>query len=709
MNDLLKDLSRPQSAVSAPERDEIDLRNLVAVLWRGKFWIILCAFLATCVGGYYAFAVAVPVYSANATVVLENRQDQVIDLESVVSGLPGDQVTINTEVEVLRSRRLVEKLVVGLNLTDDPEFNARLRPQSSLSIQGVVSLIRQNIFGQPAPTTAPTPRAVLDAVIDEVLRKITVTNVRQSYVFRVAAVTESPEKSALIANRLAQLYIDDQIDVKFERTEEATEWLSARVGDLQIELENAEAQLKDYSSNTDLISPEGLVALNRQLKELRDRREGLAGNVTTTAGRLDILQQAKATGDITQMADAANDRGLDQLLAGAEGTASGEAFRRSFEQILARAELAATRARTQLAAIDVSIAEITQRIATQSDELVRLQQLQREAEASGLIYEYFLSRLKETSVQQGIQQADSRVLSQAVVPINPSAPRKSLVLAMSLILGTMLGAALVLLRELSQNTFRIAEDLEARTGYPVIGQIPVVPARKRRKLLQYLQDKPNSAAAEAVRNLRTSILLANLDNPPKVILSTSSVPGEGKTTQSIALAQNLAGLGKKVLLVEGDIRRRVFQDYFDIPERIGLLTVLLDETRLDEAVTHLPEFGFDVLLGEKSKTNAADLYSSDKFGRFLDTLRAEYDYVIIDTPPVLAVTDARIIARWVDATIYTVKWDSTSHRQVLDGLKSFRQVNVRVSGLVLGQISPKGMKRYGYGDSYGAYNSYYDT
>ena len=241
----------------------------------------------------------------------------------------------------------------------------------------------------------------------------------------------------------------------------------------------------------------------------------------------------------------------------------------------------------------------------------------------------------------------------------------------------------------------------------MIGQIPTIPSRNRANVLQYLTDKPNSAAAEAVRNLRTSLLLANIDMPPRVIMSTSSIPGEGKTTQSISLAQNLSGLGKKVLLVEGDIRRRVFSEYFDIHDKPGFLSVLAGEASLQSAVTFNEQLQADILLGETSKVNAADLFSSDTFAQFLGTLRDAYDYVIIDTPPVLAVPDARVIGQHVDAIIYTVKWDSTTHRQVNDGLKSLANVNLKVTGLVLSQIDQRGMKRYGYGDSYGAYQAYY--
>jgi succinoglycan biosynthesis transport protein ExoP len=198
-----------------------------------------------------------------------------------------------------------------------------------------------------------------------------------------------------------------------------------------------------------------------------------------------------------------------------------------------------------------------------------------------------------------------------------------------------------------------------------------------------------------------------VDSPCKVIVSTSSIPGEGKTTLAIALALNLVGLDKRVLLIEGDIRRRKFLDYFpDARANAGLLSVISGAATLSKAVWNHPNGKIDVLMGEQSDVNAADVLSSQGFAKLISYLRDKYDYVIIDTPPVLVVPDARIISTLADAIIYTVKWDSTTKHQVEDGLEQFRSVNVPVTGLVLSQVDVKGMKRYGYEGQHGAYSRY---
>jgi capsular exopolysaccharide synthesis family protein len=663
---------------------EIDLVEVMRTLWRGKLWIALSTLLAVAAALVYATQIAVPKYTARATVALDNRQGTMLDFDNVLSGLSGDQATINTEVEVLRSRNLLEKLVDDMGLHDDPEFNHYLAD------------------GIPLPASLHARQSTVDRVGEA----ISIANLRSSYVFTISTLTTDPGKSADMANRLAELYIDDQLAVKFEAMETATEWLSERVASLKVELDAAEARIKSFATNTDLVSVEALDGLNRQIKDTRVRLDGLTSRRDALTGRVRALDAARASGDHAEMARMADDLALARLAEEMDRDTNAALFASSFEAISDRAGADLLRAQAQVASLSQSLAQLEADYARQSNDLVELQQLDRETQALRAIYEYFLTRMQETSVQRGVQQADSRVLSYAVQPVRPSEPRVSMILAFAAIVGLVAGTGFVLLREKMHTGYRTAEVLERETGLTVMGQVPRISARQRKVVIEYLVEKPSSAAAEAVRNLRTSVMLSNLDRPPQVILSTSSLSGEGKTTTAIALAHNYAGLGKKVLLIEGDIRRRVFSEYFDYDKSGGLLSVLSGATRLDDAVLRLDLIGVDMLIGEQSTTNAADVFSSERFSAFMTDIRRRYDIVIVDTPPVLLVPDSRIIAQEADAVLFTVKWDATSRAQVREAMRQFTIAGISISGVVLNQIDPKGMKRYGYGGQSGAYVAY---
>lgn len=690
------DLAREKRA------DELDLIQFFGTVWRGKWLILLCIVIAVLAAGYYAFGIAVPRYTSNTVVALESRDSQVIDFEGVVSGLSADKATVNTEVEVLRARILFGKLAEQLSLQADPEFNPYLRPAVPWSPGAI--LRRLGLVSPPPP---PNQKTVRDAVIDELLMFIKISNVRDSYVFHIRVTTEDPEKSALIADTLANLYINDQVVTKFQATEKATEWLTDRVTELKAELQVAETAVKEYNTTTSLIGPEALAALNRQLKDLRSRLETDRRTQADLDDRLARIEAGRATGDIEAIIIAAEDPALTAVAGriGAGDETARPVFDNRLSVLVERFVSERTRLVPQIAGLAASVDEQKIRVEAQSADLVKLQQLEREAAASGLIYEYFLGRLKETSVQQGIQQADSRVLSNAVVATTSSWPNKRMMLAASALVGAIVGVLLVLFRELRQSGFRSAEDLEAATGVTVIGQIPRAPNAKRKKVLDYIATKPTSALVEAVRNLRTSILLSNVDKPPQVIMMTSSVPGEGKTTQTLALAHNLAGLGRRVLVIEGDIRRRTFGEYFDLEGRKGLLSAVAGDAEVEDIVWRSEQLSVDILIGEKGAVNAADFFSSAKFSKFIDGLRQTYDVILIDTPAVLVVPDARVIAQLSDAVIYVVHWDKTSRTLVEQGLHAFNTVNVPVTGLVLSQVDPKGMKRYG--EAYAAYGSKY--
>jgi len=693
---------------SLPGDTEVDLLQLLGMLWRSKWWIVFYAFAALFLGGYYTFEVAVPKYTAQASLAVQARDQQVVDLESVISGVSTEDAAINTELEVIRSRGLLEQLVTEMNLVADPEFNGYLQPPSALSRRGIRSLLAQYLpISPPEAVPEPDPDTLRIRVTDAVRNVLTVSAQRNTYLINIAATTTSSVKSAEIVNTLAQLYLNDQIAVKFSATEFAVDWLSDRVTELELELKEKEDAIKNLRADTELVSVEALEALNVRSKNLRERVSEAQTAAVLAQDRLQRLTDLADRRDVDAIVAEVIDPQLNRLETGARAgnERALQAFFTRFEDLVAQERLNVDRAGSQLLTLRTSYDQLLETIEVQNADLVQLNQLAREADATRVLYGTFLTRLKETSVQIGLQRADSRILSRAT-PGWLVAPRKNRILAVSFILGGLLGVGIILLRQMLHDGVRTGEQLEQLTGYPVLGQIPKLPIKRRQGLLGYLESKPTSAAAEAIRNLRTSILMSKIDEPPQVIMSTSSVPGEGKTTNAISLAHNFSGLGKKILLIEGDIRRRTLGQYFQQTPPGSLIKVVSGEQLLSDAVIHDDTLNIDVLMGDKSPINAADLFSSQKFHEFISLARASYDVVIIDTPPVLVVPDARVIGHMVDTILYTVNWNRTGKQQVVNGLRQFSSVGLRVSGLILSQIDSKGMKRYGYGGKYGAYGSY---
>jgi capsular exopolysaccharide synthesis family protein len=236
----------------------------------------------------------------------------------------------------------------------------------------------------------------------------------------------------------------------------------------------------------------------------------------------------------------------------------------------------------------------------------------------------------------------------------------------------------------------------------VIGIIPGDRVHRPGTLLDSIISKPASRLAESVRNLRTTIQLSNVDSAPQVVVITSSVPDEGKSILASALAATTAMSGKKVLLVDADLRRRILREYFRVLPNSGLVSFLSGSTSFDETVYRDERIGLDILIADDGKVTPVDLFQSKQFEIFLAMARKRYDLIVLDTPPVLAVPDARVLSQYADAVVYVVRWNSTTRRMIQSGLALLRQVNVRVIGLALTRIDAERMDLYGYyGYGYG--------
>lgn len=696
--------------------DGIDVRAILQTLWRGKGIMLLALVLGLGAAGYYAFT-RVPLYTAKSQVRIVTEEQSVADLESVVSGIKAEDAALNTETVVLTSRGLLGRVVDSLELTADAEFAGK-PGESVLPSPSNWTEALKNVTTEPAREKA----------IKELHDRLLVEIIDSTYVIEIEVETQDPWKSAVIANELADRYVESQLESKFNATRRATKWLSEQVAELEVALEEAESAVEEFAASTSLVSEEALTASAQRLKSMRERQRDVRQEKEALAERLAELRSLSALEDLSDGAALIQDPELKQLAQRIERTEAAEARSALVSGFRVRLDARIVELQTQLAALErredslqSGIAEGEQRNEARSGDLIQLRQLQREAEATRLLYGHFLSRMKETSAQEGVQEADGEVLAYAVPPNIPSYPAKGALIARGAVLSLVLGGALVFLLEHLNRRFRTPEELEEATRTPVMAVVPKSPGKNP---LDYVVERPSSALAEAIRSLRTSVFLSNLDQTPQVIMVTSSLPGEGKSTSLLMLARITAQMGKKTLVVECDVRRPSFTASLSGKrgggllsalkgqrpdwEGPGLLSVLTGACPLEEAVQYDEATGLDILFSQSSEAAAADIFSSDRFAGFIKELRGRYDVILLDTPPVLLVPDARLVAQSADVVLYAVRWNSTTQDQVRSGVKLLAQAQVPVTGLLLTRVDPKGISRYGYeGYGYGSGKGYY--
>jgi succinoglycan biosynthesis transport protein ExoP len=684
---------------------DIDLVKLAASLWRGK-WIVL-VFVLFCVvfANFYFKYVPVPLYTATAKIALKENQPAKIltDIESLMANGPITDTGINTELEVLRTRDLVGKLVDSLNLITQPDFNPLLR-EPRLSNQIKTQLFA--FFGVASEKTKifRSPEEARSIAINSVLNVIAFSNTKNTRVINISVMTTKPDLSVRMANKMAMLYIENQIQFKLDALASATEFLSNRTSELKNDFDELKTELANFSSQSELVSPTILKSLEIQLRDMRTRLMEKAEIIAKKSDRRTSLQSFIEADNLLGLIKYVDDFRLNQAFSDYNSNKlSLDSLNMQIEQFMFKVDVELEREQKQLSALETSEPLLTKQIERQSKELLVLQQLKREAETAGLLYESFFKRLQEMNVQLGLESADARLLSTATQS-GPSSPIKSKILALGGFIGLLIGASLILYWELRFSGYRSVNDLRDKSGYSVLAGVPLIPLGNRKTPIDYFKTKPNSMVSEAVRNLRTSIIMSNPNQDKKVIMLTSSIPKEGKTILSYALAQNMVGLGKRILLIEADIRRRVHSVKIDRNNTVALLDLMMGHKEFKDVNPFVEELGFDILTATRSDMNAADLFASERFPKLLTELREYYDYIIIDSPPVLSVPDARLISTISDISIYIVKWNKTTHAQVEQGLDMITSMGVKTIGLVLNQIDSNKAKTYGYTGSYG-----YDT
>ena len=578
----------------------------------------------------------------------------------------------------------------------------------------------------------------MEDVIETYYDNLAIEPIPNTQLVDIAFESEDPELAASVANNHARAYIQNVLGVRAGVTDSAADWMLERLAELRNKLEESEQQLQEFREREQLIDVEGLRSLpTREINELTSRlvevrselsqdriaysqvfqgRTTPVENLRGIAAILDdpVVQElqaaeAQAQRKVAELAKRYGPLHPEMIAAQSELTKATESLdsqRRNVSQAI-RKKYEATRAAEIALVNELDRAkQLYQEVGRKESQLLALQ---REAETNRTLYDLFYNRLSETTATGGLESPPARIVSSAVAPIKPSKPKKRLVVAAVFVLALAIGAMVAFLAEIMNNSVRSAADVEETLGMPLLAMVPLL---KRKSPSQHTVgtaffDESEHGFHEAIRTVRTAISLDNLDQPHKLIMVASSIGGEGKSSIAMNLAHAFAQ-SEKVLLVDADLRRpSIGRELTIMDDRPGLTELLGNKADISECL-HLRQTGSaDVLLSGSLPKDPLQLLSTDRLAVSLAALQMRYDRIVIDTPPVLPVSDALVISQLADAIVYVVKCDATPIRQVKQGLGLLTRFKP-VTGLVINQLdTSKAAKysEYGYGGYYETYES----
>lgn len=678
-----------------------------------------------------------PLYSATTTVMLDSRKHTMEDASAVLSGLSTDQATIQNQVQILTSLSLMGRVADKLKLNDDPEFNPKLSPLAMI----VGALNPLNWLPEKkaqAKVLGKDPER--ERIIHRLLGRLSVSPVGLSTAMKVSFEAESPAKAAVIANAIANAYVEDQLEAKFQATQKATQWLSGRIGELSKQAQLADAAVQQYKAEHNITTTaNGVSVVEQQIADINGQlvtaRAALAEK-QANYGKLAALARAGRAADSAQVLASpliANLRGQEATLTNEMANLSSKYGSRhpkildlqaqkanleakineEVQRFVDSAKNDADIAASHVGSLESSLRNAEQRGAGQNQDNVQLTALQSASTSARAMYEAFLGRLNQTQGQEGIQTPDARIISPAEEPSSPSSPKKGLAIGLSIPAGLILGLIIAFTMERVELGFRTTAEVESMLHVPVLSTVPEIanssgtPAQP----IDLIMDKPMSSYAEAIRGVQLGLSLSNVDTPPKVIVVTSSGPGEGKSTMTISLARIAARNGLKAVVVDGDLRRpRVAKSLgLDAAEK-GVIDILTGEAVLSECLYKDPRSDVMVLPCVKTPPSPADLLTSRSMEVLIQELRSRFDLVFIDSAPILPVNDTKLLSLLADAVLFVVRWEKTPRDAAITAIRSLADVRAPIAGVALTRADQERFRYYSYGyQNYYSYSKYYSN
>lgn len=757
-----RDFSLRNAVPTAPEaNDGIDAEYVLGAIQR-QWRVVAAIALVGLLVGVFRVETSTPLYTSTISLILDKTNNRIEDaLSSIGSGL-FDDATVTSQLELIKSPETAEAVLDELDLLDDPRFTSRppsLTQQLTGWAKGLVS-------GDPERTDRVDAVPVENTPADEALRRnravglilasTNVSRVGRSYVISIDYTSPDPGLSAAIAQQLARSYLMVQLNAKFEATRLASDWLQARIDELRRKSLETDAKVQRFKSENGLLSADGQLVIEQNLAELNSQLIAATERTANAVARYESVR-AVVEGNRTDalIPEAANNQTIvslrDKYLEASRreadivrrvGRDHGQAIRIREEmaeyQRLMMAELVRVAdslsnelgvAKAREAAARKAVDDATRRSESANDTLVTLREMEREAETYRTLYQTYLQRFQETVQQQSFPITDARILSKASVPIQPSAPRATLLIAFFTALGLAAGIALGAFRELRERTFRTSEQVSRDLGLPFLGFVPTLPrplrgassdpgsgARGKTEaagdLASFVLRDPFSAFAETIRTTRAGVDRLPVEGGAIVVGILSMLPDEGKTTIASNLAHHLAAQGRRTLAIDADLRRfGMTRALAGRSLQAGLVEAIETGAPPETLILTHPESGLHVLAASAKGQvhNSSDLLGAPRMAEILAWARSHYDYVVVDLPPLIPLVDAQVLGTQIDGFVFVVHWGTTPRHLVTGTMAAEPAFFDRCVGVVLNRVDMKRLRRYAHYGSHGYHSAQYES
>jgi succinoglycan biosynthesis transport protein ExoP len=739
-------LEEPTVAVSERwPQPTVDLREMARILRRR--WKLVTA--APAVLGLLALVyvmASTTLYTATSTVQVDPRRASAIESNQSamsMSNFGTDDATIDSEALLIQSISILQRVVEKLKLTDDSEFTPT---------PGLLDPIKR-LFASSGPSSGASPEdAAIARSVDILQRRMKVARQGTTFLVDINVSSESPRKAALIANAIAEGYFEEQVRAKNDATRIASNWLNGQIDGLKSRVVAAERAVEDFRAANNLNVSQGVTVNDQQITDLNNQL--ISARVQTAEARAkfeqaqQLTQSGKDPGGInaaissemitklrTQYAEIAkNEADLSSKYGPRHPlVANVHAQLRDTQRLIneeVQRVLQSTRhdydvARSREASLQQSFDQLQGVSSSSGQAQVRLRELQREAEANRTLYESYLARYKETTAQESLEMPDSHVVTKASVPISPSSPKTFLTLGVALMLGLGIGCVLAFLADYLDQRVKTLEQAEQISGVPSLAAVPLIsagelagrarrgrseldhydpkttrllPAALQPPLMRYAIEAPGTFFAEAIRAVRLALQRTMRIQPVKVVLVTSALDNEGKTTLAANLAQSFATLGIRTLLVDGDLRNPQLTRSLCPHADTGLLEVAIGRALPDQAILMDRSTGLSILPSTtvKDVDTITELMFSERIVDVLDHLRHRYEMIVIDSPPLVPLVDGRALAELADRIILALAWDQTPGEVLSHTMELLSPVRDRILGIVMTRVDLGRLRFYDY-------------